>query len=292
MGIVLKTDIEGIRLVGRGKVRDIYEIKGYYLIVTTDRISAFDVILPNGIPNKGYVLTQLSKFWFEKTAAIVDNHLITTDIGEMPDICKKYRDILEGRSMLVKKAESLPVECVVRGYLAGSGWKDYQKTGCICDVKLEKGLVRSQKLSTPIFTPATKAELGKHDENIGFDHVKNMTGKETASKIYKYSMDIYNMASNLAEKKNIIIADTKMEFGIVNNGIILIDEVLTPDSSRFWYKNSYKPGEEQKSMDKQFVRNYLETLDWDKTAPGPTLPADIVNQTSKRYMEIMETIIN
>lgn len=290
MDVVLKTEIPELKLIGRGKVRDIYDLGNYLLIVTTDRISAFDVILPNGIPYKGYVLTQLSKFWFEKTSHIVKNHLITTDIEEMPEICKKYRNILEGRSMLVKKAKPYPVECVVRGYITGSGWKDYQKTGEVCGIKLPKNLKESQKLEPPLFTPATKAEIGEHDENISFEQMVLMVGQETAEKLRDYAIKIYTHCAKIAEEKGIIIADTKMEFGNKDGEIILIDELLTPDSSRFWFKEKYKVGEPQESMDKQFVRNYLETLDWDKKAPGPELPKEIIEQTSKRYLEIMEIL--
>ncbi|MGA1863117.1 phosphoribosylaminoimidazolesuccinocarboxamide synthase [Deferribacter thermophilus] len=290
MDVVLKTEIPDLNLIGRGKVRDIYDLGNYLLIVTTDRISAFDVILPNGIPYKGYVLTQLSKFWFEKTSHIIKNHLITTDIDEMPEVCKKYRNILEGRSMLVEKAKPYPVECVVRGYITGSGWKDYKKTGEVCGIKLPENLKESQKLEPPLFTPATKAEVGEHDENISFEQMCLIVGEETAKKLRDYTLKIYTFCSKIAEEKGIIIADTKMEFGNKDGEIILIDELLTPDSSRFWFKETYKVGEPQESMDKQFVRNYLETLDWDKKAPGPELPKDIIEQTSKRYLEIMEIL--
>ncbi|MGA1847564.1 phosphoribosylaminoimidazolesuccinocarboxamide synthase [Deferribacter abyssi] len=290
MKVVLKTDIPDLKLVGRGKVRDIYDLGNYLLIVTTDRISAFDVILPNGIPYKGYVLTQLSKFWFEKTSHIVKNHLITTEIEDMPEVCKKYKDILEGRSMLVKKAKPYPVECVVRGYITGSAWKDYLKTGGVCGILLPEGLKESQKIEPPIFTPATKAEIGEHDENISFDEMVLKIGDKIAKKLRDYTIEIYNYCSKIAEEKGIIIADTKMEFGEKDGEIILIDELLTPDSSRFWFKASYEVGKPQESMDKQFVRNYLETLDWDKKAPGPELPDSIIEQTSKRYLEIMEIL--
>jgi phosphoribosylaminoimidazole-succinocarboxamide synthase len=290
MEIILNTNLEGLKLLGRGKVRDIYDLGEYLLIVTTDRISAFDVIMPNGIPFKGFVLTQLSKFWFKQLEDIVENHLVTTDISEMPKEVQKHKAILEGRTMMVKKAKPFPVECVVRGYLAGSGWKDYKATGKVCGIKLKEGMVESEKFAEPIFTPATKEELGKHDENISFERMCEIIGKENANKIKDYSIAIYKKASSIAEKKGIIIADTKMEFGLYNGKIILIDEVLTPDSSRFWFKKLYQPGKPQESMDKQFLRNYLETLDWDKTAPGPVLPPEIVEQTSKRYFEIMELL--
>ncbi|AEI13766.1 Phosphoribosylaminoimidazole-succinocarboxamide synthase [Flexistipes sinusarabici DSM 4947] len=287
MNIVLKTEFTDLDLAARGKVRDIYDLGDKLLIVTTDRISAFDVILPTGIPQKGYVLTQLSKFWFEQTKSIVKNHLITTDVNEMPEECRQYSDILNGRSMLVKKADPFPVECVVRGYITGSGWKDYLRTGKVCGIKLPGNLKESQKLEPPIFTPATKAEIGDHDENISFDKMIEIVGKDNAEKLKELTISIYEFARDLALKKGIIIADTKLEFGVKNGDIILIDEVLTPDSSRFWYEREYEVGKPQNSMDKQFVRNYLETLDWDKRAPGPELPQDVVNKTSEKYMEIL-----
>lgn len=287
MDVVLKTEFVDLKLAGRGKVRDIYDLGDKLLIVTTDRISAFDVILPTGIPYKGYVLTQLSKFWFEQTKSIVDNHLITTEVNEMPEECRKYVDTLKGRSMLVEKATPFPVECVVRGYITGSGWKEYLKTGEVCGIKLPDNLKESQKLEPAIFTPATKAEIGDHDENISFEKMAEIVGKDNAEKLKELAISIYEFARDLALKKGIIIADTKMEFGIKNGEIILIDELLTPDSSRFWYEKEYEVGRPQNSMDKQFVRNYLETLDWDKKAPGPALPEDIVKKTSEKYMEIL-----
>jgi phosphoribosylaminoimidazole-succinocarboxamide synthase len=292
MEVLLKTDFHDLKLVGRGKVRDIYEIDGNLLIVTTDRISAFDVILPNGIPYKGYVLTKLSEFWFNKVNDIVDHHLITTDIDKMPKAVHKYKEILENRTMLTKRAKPLPIECVVRGYLAGSAWKEYNKTGSICGIKLRSGLKMSSKLDEPIFTPATKEELGRHDENIPFDKVKAIVGKDTANKIRDYSIEIYKRASDYAEERGIIIADTKMEFGLIDNKIILIDELLTPDSSRFWYKDTYKEGVPQDSMDKQFVRDYLEKIAWDKNPPAPELPEEVIQGTSKKYLEIMHKLID
>ncbi len=287
MDIVLKTEFADLNLVGRGKVRDIYDLGDKLLIVTTDRISAFDVILPTGIPYKGYVLTQLSKFWFEQTKSIVKNHLITTEVNEMPEECHIYTDILKGRSMLVEKADPFPVECVVRGYITGSGWKEYLETGKVCGIKLPENLKESQKLEPAIFTPATKAEIGDHDENISFEKMVEIVGKDNAEKLKELAISIYEFARDIALQKGIIIADTKMEFGVRNGEIILIDELLTPDSSRFWYEKEYEVGKPQNSMDKQFVRNYLETLDWDKTAPGPELPEDIVKKTSEKYMEIL-----
>lgn len=290
MEVILNTNLEGLRLVGRGKVRDIYDLGDSLLIVTTDRISAFDVIMPNGIPYKGYVLTQLSKFWFRHTEDIIENHLITADIDEMPENVRKYKSLIDGRSMMVKKAKPFPIECVVRGYLSGSGWKDYKATGSLCGIKLREGMLESEQFDETIFTPATKEELGKHDENISFERMCEIVGKETGEKLKAYAIAVYNRALSIAEKKGIIIADTKMEFGMYDGKIILIDEVLTPDSSRFWFKKLYQPGKPQESMDKQFLRNYLETLDWNKTAPGPNLPDNIVEQTSKRYLEIMEIL--
>lgn len=290
MNVVLSTDFPDLKLIGRGKVRDIYDIGDSLLIVTTDRISAFDVILPNGIPNKGYVLTQLSKFWFDLTADIVENHLITIEVDEMPVECQKYKDILKGRSMLVKKANPFPVECVVRGYICGSGWKDYLATGSVCGISLKDGLLESEAMESPIFTPATKAELGDHDENISFERMCEIVGQEKSEKLKEITTKIYNKGVEIAKEKGIIIADTKMEFGEIDGKIILIDELMTPDSSRFWLKESYAPGKLQDSMDKQFVRNYLETLNWDKTAPGPELPEEIAEKTSEMYLEIMDIL--
>lgn len=290
MNVVLSTDFPDLKLIGRGKVRDIYDIGDSLLIVTTDRISAFDVILPNGIPNKGYVLTQLSKFWFDLTADIVENHLITIEVDEMPVECQKYKDILKGRSMLVKKANPFPVECVVRGYICGSGWKDYLATGSVCGISLKDGLLESEAMESPIFTPATKAELGDHDENISFERMCEIVGQEKSEKLKEITTKIYNKGVEIAKEKGIIIADTKMEFGEIDGKIILIDELMTPDSSRFWLKESYAPGKLQDSMDKQFVRNYLETLNWDKTVPGPELPEEIAEKTSEMYLEIMDIL--
>ena len=290
MDVVLKTDCPDLKLVGRGKVRDIYEVGGNLLIVTTDRISAFDVILPNGIPYKGYVLTKLSEFWFEKVKDIVDHHLITAEIEKMPQVVHRYKNMLENRTMFTKRAKPLPVECVVRGYLAGSAWKEYSRTGSICGIKLKDGLKMASKLDEPVFTPATKEELGRHDENIPFEKVKSIIGDEMANKIRNYSINIYKRAAEYAESRGIIIADTKMEFGLINNEIILIDELLTPDSSRFWYKESYREGIAQDSMDKQFVRDYLERITWDKNPPAPELPKDVIQGTSQKYLEIMHKL--
>lgn len=286
---VLETNLEGVKLLRRGKVRDIYEIKDYLLIVATDRVSAFDVVLPTGIPEKGKILTQISLFWFDKVKDIVENHLVSANVEEFPAPLPTYKEILEGRSMLVKKAKPLPVECIVRGYLSGSGWKDYQKTGMICGIKLPEGLVESAKLPEPVFTPSTKAEQG-HDINISFEETAQILGEETAQKIKELSLSIYKKAAQIAEKKGIIIADTKMEFGFYNGKLILIDELLTPDSSRFWSLKHYKIGYSQDSYDKQIVRDYLLSIKWDKKPPAPQLPEDIVNKTAERYKEIFRIL--
>ncbi|MDR2869048.1 MAG: phosphoribosylaminoimidazolesuccinocarboxamide synthase [Deferribacteraceae bacterium] len=291
MQIITNTDLKGLKLVARGKVRDIYDLDDALLFVATDRLSAFDVILPNGIPYKGYVLTQVSKYWFGATSSIVSNHLITTNIDEMPAAVRPYKDILDGRTMLVKKAQTFPVECIARGYITGSGLKDYKKTGAICGISLPAGLVESQKLAEPIFTPATKEEVGAHDENISFERMKSIVGEADAEKLKAITLKLYATAAELALKKGIIIADTKFEFGKVNGEIILIDEALTPDSSRFWRQAAYKVGVSQDSMDKQPVRDYLETLGWDKTPPAPELPQEIVEKTAARYKEIMEILV-
>ena len=279
-----------LKLVNRGKVRDIYDLGEYLLLVTTDRISAFDVIMNEGIPHKGFVLTQISKFWFEQMADIIPNHIVATELSDFPAVTHQYRDQLEGRSMLVKKAKPLPVECIVRGYVSGSGWKEYQQTGSICGISLPTGLVESQQLPEPIFTPSTKAELGEHDENIPFSKVVDLCGQEIADTISNTTLEIYKRARALADTKGIIIADTKFEFGIFEDRVIWIDEALTPDSSRFWPKDLYRPGGPQPSFDKQFLRDYLETLDWGKKAPAPPLPAEIVRKTGEKYIEALYRI--
>ncbi|MCX8043586.1 MAG: phosphoribosylaminoimidazolesuccinocarboxamide synthase [Desulfobacterota bacterium] len=283
--IILKTELSGLQLANRGKVRDVYDLGDALLIVSTDRISAFDVVLPNGIPDKGKVLTALSVFWFEHMNDIVPHHIITTDVSAYPPSCRPYADVLQGRSMLVKKARPLPVECIVRGYISGSGWKDYQKTGAICGIPLPPGLRESEELPEPIFTPSTKADIGMHDENISFEQAQDLVGKEIAETVRSLSIAIYKKAKSIAEQKGIIIADTKMEFGIVDGSLILIDELLTPDSSRFWPKDSYVPGRPQPSYDKQFVRDYLLSLNWDQKPPAPVLPEDIVQKTAEKYRE-------
>jgi len=283
------TRFPDIDLFKRGKVRDVYDLKDKLLVVSTDRISCFDVVLPTGIPRKGEVLTNLSLFWFEYTKDIVPNHLITAEVNDYPAELSKYKDILKGRSMLVKKAKPISVECIVRGYLSGSGWKEYQQSQSICGIKLPPGFKESDKLPEPIFTPSTKEDVG-HDINVSQGYVEQELGKEITSQLRELSLALYLKASAYAESKGIIIADTKFEFGLYQNKVILIDEVLTPDSSRFWPKDRYQPGQAQPSFDKQFVRDYLETLDWNKTAPGPELPEEIVLKTSEKYLQAFEML--
>jgi len=290
MPVVMKSDCPELKLVNQGKVRDLYDVGEYLLIVTSDRISAFDVIMNEGIPQKGYVLTEISKYWFEQMEDIIPNHIISTNVDDFPEITHQYRDQIEGRSMLVKKAKPLPVECIVRGYISGSGWKEYQEKGSICGIQLPEGLKQSEQLPEVIFTPSTKAELGEHDENISFDVVEELCGAELAAQVRDVTIAIYERARKIAATKGIIIADTKFEFGIFEGKLIWIDEALTPDSSRFWPKDEYQPGGAQPSFDKQFLRDYLETLDWGKTAPAPDLPKDIVEKTGQKYMEAMSRL--
>jgi phosphoribosylaminoimidazole-succinocarboxamide synthase len=289
--VISTTEFKSLTLKGRGKVRDIYDLGHHLLIVATDRISAFDVIMPNPIPDKGKILTQLSKFWFELTQGIVPNHLISTEVNDFPKECQPYREILKGRSMLVTKADPLPVECVVRGYLSGSGWEEYRKGGEVCGIRLPKGLVESSRLDNPIFTPATKAELGLHDENITFEKVEKVVGKDLAQRLRAVSLAIYKKAREFAETKGILIADTKMEFGMKNGDLILIDELLTPDSSRFWPKDEYRAGGPQKSFDKQFLRDYLLSIKWNKTPPAPELPEEVILKTRQKYREAYEKLV-
>lgn len=284
------TDFKDIDFFKRGKVRDVYDLKDKLLIVSTDRISCFDVVLPTCIPYKGEVLTKLSLFWFELTKDIVQNHLISADADKYPKPLLKYKGVLKNRSMLVKKAKSIPVECIVRGYLSGSGWKEYQKSRSICGIKLPAGLKESDKLPEPIFTPSTKEDAG-HDINVPQEYVAKELGVDITEKLKKLSLAIYKKAGSYAESHGIIIADTKFEFGLSWNKIILIDEILTPDSSRFWPMDGYRPGGPQMSFDKQFVRDYLETLDWDKTPPAPGLPQEIVAQTSEKYLKMIELFL-
>ena len=287
--IILKTEFPDIPLLKRGKVRDIYDLGEYLLLVATDRISAFDVILPNGIPGKGRVLTKISVFWFKQMEGIIQNHIIFTNVKDFPERLRAYGDILEGRSMLVKKTSPVPVECVVRGYLSGSGWKEYKNGGTVCGISLIGGLVESSKLNEPIFTPSTKAEEG-HDINISFDKVADLVGRNMAERLRNVSIRVYSKAREIAEKKGIIIADTKFEFGLYEGELMLIDELLTPDSSRFWSIKDYTPGKGQDSFDKQIVRDYLLTLDWNQTYPGPVLPDEIVEKTAARYNEILKIL--
>jgi len=282
--VLLETSIPYLKLHNKGKVREIFEIDNNLLLVATDRISAFDVILPNGIPHKGSVLTQMSEFWFELIGELTENHLITTSIDEIDKITEEDRALLRGRSMLVKKVDVIPVECIVRGYLAGSGWKEYKEHGTVCKINLPDNLKESDKLPEPIFTPSTKAESG-HDENISFEEAVKITGRELAEEIRQKSIAIYKKASEYALTKGIIISDTKFEWGKYGDKVILIDEVLTPDSSRFWPMESYSPGKSQPSFDKQFVRDYLESCGWDKNPPPPLLPEDVIRTTSEKYLE-------
>ena len=288
--VLSKSHFEDLTLVKRGKVRDVYEVDDQLLIVASDRMSAFDVVMDDPIPDKGKILTKLSLFWFKHLASMVENHLISADPADYPEGCRKYKKELEGRSMLVKKAEPLPVECVVRGYLAGSGWSEYRSRGTICGIPLPKGLTESEKLPAPIFTPSTKAVGGEHDENISFEEVTRILGKDTGEAVRKLSLEIYEFGRVLADKKGIIIADTKFEFGIVDERLILIDEVLTPDSSRFWPMDTYSPGRSQASFDKQFLRDYLDGLDWPKSPPPPRIPPGIIRKTRERYLEALERL--
>ena len=288
--LVLETNLSGLNPPKRGKVRDIYDLGDTLLIVATDRISAFDVVLPNAVPGKGRVLTEISKYWFSQTEMIVKNHLITTEVKDFPQVCRPHSALLEGRSMLVKRTRPLPVECVVRGYLTGSGLKEYKAAGTVSGIKLPPGLTEASRLPEPIFTPSTKAEVGEHDVNIDFDTVMRLVGRDTAYEIKKHTLAIYKRACELAEPKGIIIADTKLEFGIYHDEVILIDEVLTPDSSRFWPKNDYREGVVQKSFDKQFVRDYLLSLPWDQRPPAPVLPDDVVRKTSEKYFEVLRML--
>jgi len=282
--VLLKTGFSDLKFFRRGKVRDVYDLGDKLLIVSTDRISCFDVVLPSGIPDKGKVLTKISVFWFDFIKDIIGHHLITTDVEKYPAELKKYKADLADRSMLVLKTKPLPVECVVRGYLSGSGWKEYQKMQSVCGISLPKGLRESDKLPEVIFTPSTKADVS-HDQNVNQEYIEKLIGVDLASRLKKISIDIYKSASSYALQKGIIIADTKFEFGMYNDKLIIIDEVLTPDSSRFWPLDEYQPGNPQPSFDKQFVRDYLETLDWDKTPPGPALPEEIINKTTEKYLE-------
>lgn len=282
---VMTTEFSDLKLLQRGKVRDIYDLDDHLLMVATDRISAYDVVMPDPIPGKGRVLTQISLFWFNEVRTLVRNHVVSADVEDYPPSCRPYADTLRGRSMLVKKAVPLSIECIVRGYISGSGWKSYQKTGTVCGIPLPRGLVESDRLPEPIFTPSTKAKMGSHDENIDFEQAARLIGPALAEKVRELSLAVYNRGAEIAEARGIIIADTKFEFGLVDDELILIDEVLTPDSSRFWPRDVYHPGGTQQSFDKQFLRDYLTSIEWEKTPPAPKLPEEVIAGTRNRYME-------
>jgi len=286
---ILQLELPGVKKLRSGKVRDIFDLGDALLLVASDRISAFDVIMPNGIPRKGEVLTQISHFWFEKFSSLVPNHLLAKASDPLPKNLQPFAAQLERRSMIVKKAKPLAIECIVRGYLSGSGWKEYKKSQTVCGIKLPGGLTESAELPEPIFTPSTKAEAG-HDENISFEQAQKIVGPDLARQASDLSLKIYKAGRDYARQRGIIIADTKFEFGLSDGKLILIDEVMTPDSSRFWPADQYAPGKGQPSFDKQFVRDYLETLDWDKTPPGPRLPDDVVAKTSAKYLEAYERL--
>ena len=288
---VIKTEFKELNLIHRGKVRDLYEVEDKLLMVATDRISAFDVVMDDPVPNKGKVLTKLSLFWFDFLGDILPNHLITAEVEKYPSVCAPYLEELRGRSMLVKKAKPLPIECIVRGYLSGSFWNAYQKDTTVCGFELPAGMVESGKFSSPLFTPSTKAELGEHDENISITRMQELVGVSETERIVDASIKLYQKAADYALSKGIIIADTKFELGWYDGDLILIDEVLTPDSSRFWPEEQYKPGKGQPSFDKQFLRDYLSKLDWNKKPPPPKLPVDILEKTGARYAEAVERII-
>ncbi|MCW8805121.1 MAG: phosphoribosylaminoimidazolesuccinocarboxamide synthase [Ignavibacteriaceae bacterium] len=288
--VILNTNLLNLNLYTKGKVRDIYEVGDYLLLVSTDRISAFDVIMNQGIPYKGMVLTKISEFWFNFTKDIIPNHFITADVNQYPSECKEYKEVLRNRSMLIKKAKVVPIECIVRGYITGSGWKDYKRTGEISGIKLPQGLQESEKFPEPLFTPSTKAEIGEHDENISAEQAMHIIDKETFNAVMNATIKIYKKSSEYALTKGIIIADTKFEFGKINNEIILVDEVLTPDSSRFWPEEKYQVGRGQESFDKQFVRDYLLSINFNKQPPPPLLPDDIINKTSEKYLDIYKKL--
>ncbi len=290
MSAILQTNLPDVKLIGRGKVRDIYDLGEHLLIVASDRLSAFDVVLPDPIPDKGKVLTQISVFWFGQMADLTPNHLVAWEVKDFPKILQPYQDQLEGRSMLVKKCQPLAIEVIVRGYLAGSGWNDYQKTGQVCGYQLPAGLKESDRLPEPLFTPSTKAELGAHDENISLAQAEQIVGQEVARQVASRALAIYGRARDIAAKAGIIIADTKFEFGLKDGQLILIDEVLTPDSSRFWPADEYQPGRGQPSFDKQYVRDYLESIGFNKQPPAPRLPAEVIEGTRARYLQALERL--
>ncbi len=282
---VFETSIPELRLIHRGKVRDLYAFEDLILMVATDRLSAFDVVFPDPVPDKGRILTSLSVFWFRMLEKLVPNHIVETDVTKFPPALVRYRDVLEDRSMLVRKAEPLAIECIVRGYITGSGWKDYLRTGSVCGIRLPEGLRESERLPEPVFTPSTKADMGLHDENISLENAAEVVGRDTLERVSQVSLQIYKTASEYALSRGIIIADTKFEFGFIGSDLCLIDEVLTPDSSRFWPVDSYEPGRSQESFDKQFVRDYLESIKWDKKPPAPHLPEEIITKTRQRYLD-------
>jgi phosphoribosylaminoimidazole-succinocarboxamide synthase len=288
--VILQTNFPNLKLYAKGKVRDIYEVGDYLLLVSTDRLSAFDVIMNQGIPYKGMILTKISEFWFNFTKDIIPNHFITTDVNKYPVECKEYAAILNGRSMLIKKAKVVPIECIVRGYITGSGWKDYKRTGEISGIKLSDGLQESEKFPEPLFTPSTKAEIGEHDENISAEQAMQIVDKNTFNAVKEATINIYKKASDYALTKGIIIADTKFEFGKIDGKIILVDEVLTPDSSRFWPLDKYEKGRGQESYDKQFVRDYLISIKFNMQPPPPPLPDDIIRKTSEKYLDIYKKL--
>ncbi len=288
--VLFSTDFSDLGPRHQGKVRDIYDLGDRLLLVATDRISAFDVVMADPIPDKGRILTKLSAFWFAHLADVVPHHLISLNVDDFPPACRAHRDVLAGRAMLVQKCRPLPVECIVRGYLAGSGWAEYKKTGTVCGIPLPAGLTESERLPEPIFTPSTKAELGTHDENITFAQVAATIGTELAEQVRRLSLTLYTRASAWAEPRGIILADTKFEFGLTDGRLILIDEVLTPDSSRFWPKDDYAPGRPQKSYDKQYLRDYLESLHWNKQPPPPPLPAEVIANTRAKYLQALKAL--
>jgi len=289
--VVMTTTIAGLPPPRRGKVRDIYETEEHFLIIATDRVSAFDVVLHEGIPGKGRVLNLVSRFWFNYLSGIIPNHLISVNVDDFPAACRPYREMLTGRAMLVKKAQPLPVECIVRGYLAGSGWQEYRATKSVCGIALPPGLRESERLPHPIFTPSTKAPAGQHDENISFAEVERLIGGELAAKVREVSLALYQTAHAYAEKKGFLLADTKFEFGMRDGQLLLIDEAFTPDSSRFWRAETYQPGAPQESYDKQIIRNYLIHLGWDRRPPAPHLPPEIIAQAAARYQDIAAQIM-
>ena len=286
---IYQTNFPTLKLLKRGKVRDMYDLGNHFLIVATDRLSAFDVVMPQPIPDKGKVLTQISNYWFEAMKNIIPHHIVASNVNDFPPECRPYREQLAGRSVVVKKAQPLAVECIVRGYLAGSGWNEYKKSKTVCGIGLPEGLVESSRLPEPIFTPSTKADVG-HDENISFETAASMIGKEIAERVRDVTIAIYRNACDMAEARGIIIADTKMEFGLFGGALILIDELLTPDSSRFWPKAKYKAGASQESFDKQYVRDYLLSINFNKRPPGPTLPEEVVQKTSHLYREALKLL--